>query len=182
MSNLPPTPDRPSHHRLFTLLGVRWEATPYAWINVLLFILAGVIIALALEPDAPIWKTLLSGVGYGLLVYLTYVLHGVGHTIGGKIFGAPMDANLITTIRHINVYTGDQSAYSKRVHIGRALGGPAINLLAGVAALGLWARAGGRGLWLFSAANLITGAAALLPIPSIDGWVVWGELLGFRRR
>jgi hypothetical protein len=37
-------------------------------------------------------------------------------------------------------------------------------------------------LWFFAIANLITGAAALLPIPAIDGWVVWGELLGFRRQ
>lgn len=182
MSNLPQTPDNPSPRRLFTLLGVRWEAAPYAWVSVLLFAVIGVVIALVMEPGASFLTTVLTGVGYGLLIYLTYILHGVGHSIGGKIVGAPMDANLITPIRHVNIYTGDQSAYPRHVHIGRALGGPASNLLAGIAALGVWTLAGGSGLWLFSVANLITGVAALLPIPAIDGWVVWGELLGFRRR
>lgn len=182
MDNWQPSPGISPHRRLFALLGVHWEAAPFAWVNPLIFIVAGFVIAWASEPGASFWKMLFAGFGYGLLVYLTYILHGIGHTISGKKVGAPMDANLITPIRHINIYTGDQSVYAKHVHIGRALGGPAINLLTGIAALGLWALIGGSGLWVFAAANLITGAAALLPIPAIDGWVLWGELLGLRRR
>ncbi|MFH0990614.1 MAG: hypothetical protein V1799_11430 [bacterium] len=34
----------------------------------------------------------------------------------------------------------------------------------------------------FAAANLILFFFTLCPIPSIDGWVIWGEIFGFRKR
>lgn len=178
--------------KLFTLLGTPWLVTPYAWLNVVAFIVAGIIVALGLESGRPAARILLAGVGYGLLVYLTYVLHGIGHIVSAKIVGAPMDAHLITPLRQINLYEGDQSRYPKGVHIGRALGGPLANLLTGLAAWGIvWGQTGSLIPWkmlgeswmaFFSVASLLVGVAAFAPTPTIDGWVIWGELLGFRRR
>lgn len=173
---------RPGGSRLFVLMGIPWEATPHAWINPLIFILVGCVIAYGLEPGTSLRTMVPAGVGYGLLIYLTYILHGVGHIVGGKIVGAPMDANLITAVRHVNVYTGDQSVYPSRVHVMRALGGPFANLLTGLIALGLWAAFDAKELWLFAIASLITGVVSLLPIPTIDGWVVWGRILRSPKR
>jgi hypothetical protein len=40
------------------------------------------------------------------------------------------------------------------------------------------------GIWsdFLAKANLIVGIWLLLPLPAIDGWVIWGEFFGFRRR
>ncbi len=179
--------------KLFRLLGVDWVATPYAWLSLPFFILPGILIAAGYREGEPVGQILGAGVVYGLLIFLINALHSVGHILSGKIVGAAMDANLVTATRHVNLYSGDQSGYSKGVHIGRALGGSVFNLLIGLAVWGLqWAFTGkppalsgpGSGEWLtfFANINVMIGIFVLAPVPSIDGWVIWGEVLGLRRR
>lgn len=59
---------------------------------------------------------------------------------------------------------------------------PAVRLLIGVLALGLPGFRNVSWISFLGEANLIVGIWAMIPIPTLDGWVAWGELLGFRRR
>ena len=172
--------NKPSHHRLFTLLGVDWLATSYAWLSLPLYVALGLLAAFLANGGSAVEARLLTGLGYGLLIDLTNLPHSLGHILSGKLVGAPMDANLVTATFHVNLYQGDQSGYSKLVHIGRSLGGPLGNLLVGLISLGVGKLVAGDGLSLFGMMNVVVAIFLLAPTPSLDGWVIWGELLGFR--
>ncbi|HLF25675.1 MAG TPA: hypothetical protein VJG32_05015 [Anaerolineae bacterium] len=176
--NVHTTPRR----RLFKLLGVEWTATPYAWLSVPLYFVVGVVLACIIDSHQSIEARLLIGLAYSLMLHLSNALHSIGHTLSGRWVGAPMDENLITATFHVTLYRDDPARYSRWVHIGRSLGGPVANLLVGAAALGVWQLADVGGLAFFAVMNLATGVYTLLPIPSIDGGVIWSELLGRRSR
>jgi len=92
-----------------------------------------------------------------------------------------MDELLITTTRDVNLYHGDQSAIPGHVHLVRSLGGPVFNLL--IAGLCLMsAPLVSPGLWSDLVASLIStnlffGFGGFIPLPSVDGEVIWRELL-----
>jgi len=88
----------------------------------------------------------------------------------------PGRAVLTTSTRDVIVYERPGETESPRRRVGRALGGPAANLAAGCALLlagGLarasWARAAG-------VINVVVGLWTLMPVPSLDGWVIWRSL------
>jgi Zn-dependent protease len=92
-----------------------------------------------------------------------------------------MDELLITATRDVNLYHGDQSLVRSHVHLVRSLGGPIFNLIfAGVCSL--FAPSIGPGFWSNLLASLIStnlffGFGGFLPLPSVDGEVIWRELL-----
>jgi len=166
--------------KLFTLLGTEWMATPYAWLSLPFWSLLGVFAALFGENANAIEWRLIIGVGYGVLLFLMNALHSLGHSLAGKLLGAPLDGILLTATRNVNVHRQDQFRFSKSLRIGRALGGPLSNILFGLIGLVLWQLFAREVLLLFAWFNLAIGIFTLCPIPSLDGWVIWGELFGFR--
>jgi hypothetical protein len=156
---------------------VEWHATPQAWLSVPVFLALGILSTVWDEHGTAITTRLTLGLTYGVMLFLINILHSFGHILSGKLVGAPMDANLVTATRHVNMYFGDQDKYSRWIHIGRALGGPVFNILVGAATLMLWRLSGGDYLVAFANLNVIIGLATLAPIPSLDGWVIWGRLL-----
>ncbi len=142
-----------------------------------LYLAFGAAIGLLAESGTSLDARLLIGLAYGVMVYLTNGLHSLGHIISARLVGAPMDENLVTATFYVTLYYGDQTRHSRWVHIGRSLGGPLANLLTGLVALGLWQLADAGWLAFFALGNLLLGIYLLLPIPSIDGWVIWSELL-----
>jgi Zn-dependent protease len=117
-----------------------------------------------------------------VLLFLTNALHSLGHSLAGKLLGAPLDGILLTATRNVNVHRQDQFRFSKGIRIGRALGGPLSNILFGLIGLILWQLFAREVLLLFAWFNFAIGIFTLCPIPSLDGWVIWGELFGFRGR
>jgi len=178
---IPEDVKRTPRRRLFTLKGVPWEATPRAWMSPFLAVGLGLAAAFAGRSGAPIGSRILAGIGYGVSLYAAVIVHAVGHIISGRAVGSPMAANVLTATFHLNEYAEPAEPSPPHIHIGRALGGPLANLIAGLAAIGLSSIL--RSPWLasFSAANLAFGALALLPIPTIDGEVIWRELLKRRQ-
>lgn len=169
--------------RLFSLFGIEWFATPYAWLSVPGFLGAGILLALIGADSLGLTQKLTMGIGYGVILYSANIIHSLGHIFSGKLIAAPMDANLVTATRHINLYYGVQSGFSTWTHIARSLGGPGFNLLAGFISLAIWKASGGFWLSAFANLNVILGLGALMPFPSVDGWVIWGEILKlFQRR
>jgi hypothetical protein len=123
-----------------------------------------------------------TGLVYGLVLFVSNILHTVGHIVAGKIVGAPGAGVRATALVNINTHRCKAGVCTKWTHIGRSLGGPVVNFLIAASALSLTSQHGAAWLSFLGKANLVVGIWALLPIPTLDGWVVWGELLGFRRR
>jgi hypothetical protein len=166
------------HRKLFTFLGVDWLATPYAWLSIPNFLALGILTGFAMEHSQGVEVWLPIGIAYGLILYLANTIHSLGHILSGKLVRGQMDANLVTATLHVNLYYGEPKSFSKWVHIGRALGGPIFNIVTGLTALGLWTVFGNYLLAAFAYLNLLVGIASLAPVPTLDGWVVWGKLLG----
>lgn len=175
-------PDKISRSRFFSAAGVDCFVTPYAWLSLPFFFSAGILLAFLQRPPLPTAATLLPGATYGLMLFLSNLLHSAGHVVAGKIAGVPDGCVIVTATFHINYHRCEQGICSRWTHIGRSGGGPLANLLFASVALGLGGVHGAYWLGFAAKANLIVGLWLLLPIPSLDGWVIWGELTGFRRR
>jgi len=166
--------------RLCTLFGVEWYTTTYAWLSLPIFLGIGFMIALLKEKGSS-WDVAGTGAGYGLLLYLSQLLHTLGHILSSRLAHVPMDGNLLTATFHVNLYSGDQATLPRAVHLQRSLGGPLTNLLIGLVALGLYNLTKDSYTAFFAFANLASGLYTLLPIPKLDGWVIWGGLLHTHR-
>ena len=171
-----------NRHRLLTFAGVDVMATPGAWMSPFCFCLLGMAVAFAGLADQTFVSVLLHGIIYGLMLSVCNTVHSLGHIFSGRLTGAAMDILLLTATRDVNLYTSDQSHCSKWKFIGRSLGGPVFNMIFASIGYGLWKATGVAWLLMFSGFNLAIGLWTLFPIPSLDGWVIWGELFGFRRR
>src|SRR5947207_12334450 len=120
--------DQVRHIPLGTLWGVKVSVTPITWLSPLVFF--GLHLGLsALGGRAGAAELLSSGGAFVVGVEVGTLVHALGHILGGKLVRSPMDELLLTATRGVNIYHGDQSAVPGRAHLGRALGGPVLNLI-----------------------------------------------------
>ena len=172
--------DSVRHIPVGTFWGVRLSITPLVWLGPFIFfglrlLLRSVVAGVTLD------ERLSDALLFTLAVEVVTVLHALGHIIGGKLVGSPMDELLITATRDVNLYSGPQEIYPGYIHLGRALGGPVFNLiLAGLLyacvpllPATLWTTAIER----IAGMNLFFGLGGFLPLPSVDGEVIWREVL-----
>jgi Zn-dependent protease len=167
-----------SRRHLFRAFGVNWLVTSF-WPGLIVWTFSvGILGGLFYAPTDDTGRRVVIGVGYGALTLAAVVLHSVGHIVSGHAVGARMHSNLITATVPVNLYHEDDTV-TRRVHVARALGGPALNLALGLVsvALGRLASGGGFFAW-FAAMNLAIGVMTLLPLPTLDGWVFVRELRG----
>lgn len=165
--------DHAPRRRLFTLCSVEWQATAHAWLSIPIYAAAGTLLAFAageLRADPATWPGVLA---YGLLLYLTNVVHTLGHLLTGALAGHPMDGVLLTATFDVDLYQSEQAGLGRRVHVARALGGPLANLLTGLAGLAAGSALGWTWLEYFGYASLASALWTLLPIAPMDGWVLW---------
>jgi Zn-dependent protease len=168
--------DTGERRRLFDALGVTWLATRYAWLSPLFWLALGLAMAFA-DPDAGgATDVLLAGVWYGIVLAVANALHSLGHIVVGRAVRAPVEAILLTSTRDVTIYREPGDAAPARRRLGRSLGGPAANLVAGCALVVLARRT--HLSWLAMAGYINVGIAlwTLAPVPSLDGWVIWGIL------
>lgn len=185
------TTRRPSR-RLFTVLGVEWRATRWAWVAPGFWLGLGWLVAwaqaAATDPNGGpgLLGVLAVGAAYGALLWLTNGVHTLGHVLAARVAGTPLDAVLLTATRDVMVYRGWKSAVAERVRVVRCMGGPLANALVGGLALqAARVLAGGgsagvaepgaaaRWLVMFGVFNLCVAAWTLAPVPTLDGWIVW---------
>jgi hypothetical protein len=96
-------------------------------------------------------------------------VHAFGHITTARMVEAPMDTLLVTPVRTFTLYddTGDPVTHDQDV--GRAIGGPAANLAAGIGALVLSLILKNRYLRFFGIANTFVGLGSLVPVAGNDG-------------
>jgi hypothetical protein len=117
---------------------------------------------------------------FAFAVEVTTAIHALGHIASGKLVGSVMDELLITAVRDVNIYHGDQTQFPAKVHLGRALGGPTLNLIV-VAVFMLAGPSIPAGFWSnlntsLISVNLFFGVGSFLPLRSVDGEVIWREV------
>lgn len=166
--------------KVFSIWGTDCLVTPYAGLSVLFFLLLGAVVAIARGDDQEIVTFLRSGVSIGLVLFASNIAHSAGHILAGAFLNSPGRAVLITATFHINFHKCESTTCTRWSHLGRAAAGPAANLLLGCVALYLHHKFGPDWLDFMAKANLIIGAWFLLPVPSFDGRIIWGELLRLR--
>ena len=160
--------------------GVKLFITPITWLGPFVFFGLHFLINL-LSPDLSLPDRLYQSLLFTIAVEITTVLHAFGHILSGKMVNSAMDELLITATRDVNLYHGDQHIIPGYVHLVRSLGGPVFNLI--VAGLLTFFVAGvSSGFWSGLVASLIStnlffGFGGFLPLPSVDGEVIWRELL-----
>jgi hypothetical protein len=168
--------------QLLTLGGVKVKATRYAWLSLPNWIAFGLLIALlgskGESPSAIIW----TGILYGVCLSLTNVIHSLGHIVAGRLAHSPMDVLLLTATRDVTFYLQDHTSCPKGARLLRSFGGPLFNLLAGAAGLGLMMFFKAAWLQIFVAVNLGVAVWTLCPVPTMDGWVIWGTIFKSRSR
>jgi Zn-dependent protease len=162
---------------LFRVFGVSWSVTRYAWVSPISWTTLGLVMAFASQSDADIPGLLVAGFGYGVLLYTANILHSVGHIIAGRVVGTPVDVVLATSTRDVIIYRQPGTAASTRCRLGRALGGPAANLVIGCALALAGHLMAVSWILLVGFINVIIAIWTLLPIPSLDGWVIWSILM-----
>ncbi|HEY4690571.1 MAG TPA: hypothetical protein VIK33_14755 [Anaerolineae bacterium] len=161
--------------------GIRLTVTPIAWLGPIIFFGLGFGVTLLTRPELSLAERVSTNVLSALAVELGILAHAFGHILSGKLIGSAMDELLMATTRDINLYYGDQSGYPSRVHIVRSLGGPVFNLVLLVVLAALYPTmtdSPARELvgYLVSV-NTVLGVGSFLPIPSVDGEVIWREVI-----
>lgn len=166
----------PSRRTLFTLLAVPWTADSRAILFILPKLLIGCMVAAVFTPGNTFMATILTGLVYGVLLNVILLLHILGHILSSKLAQPAMTEARITPLMIQTRYDDDPPSLSAQVHLLRAVGGPVMNLVTGTLALLVWLSVGGQYLLFFALANKIIGVMVLLPLPTVDGAVIWREL------
>ena len=153
--------------------------TPLTWLGPLVFFSLHMLLNL-LNSDVGLADRVYQALLFTIAVEITTGLHAFGHIVSGKLVHSAMDELLITATRDVNLYHGEQSLVPGHVHLVRSVGGPIFNLFGA----GLCAALGtviAPGFWSALVASLVStnlffGFGGFLPLPSVDGDVIWREL------
>lgn len=163
-------------------IGRFWDVnlliTPITWLGPFVFFGLHFLINL-LNTNISLNDRLYQSLLFTIAVEITTALHALGHIISGKLVHSAMDELLITATRDVNLYHGDQSLIPSHVHLVRSLGGPVFNLIvAGLLSLLVIEPGFGSALTTsLISTNRFFGFGGFLPLPSVDGEVIWRELL-----
>jgi Zn-dependent protease len=176
---VPPGEAAGERRRVLTLLGVDWFVTPRARYAPAWMLVVG-LLAGFLASDGHVLEWLVTGVAYGVAIGVGVVWHQVGQVVAGQVTGRPLDGVVFTATLPFQLYSPEEEQPSK-VHLVRALGGPAANLALGWVMLILYMLGARHGFVGFLAlVNMLYALAAMIPLPTLDGGVVLRELRDWR--
>jgi hypothetical protein len=160
--------------------GVNLLVTPITWLSPFVFFGLHILLNL-LNSHMSLTDKLYQALLFTIAVEITTALHAFGHILSGKMVHSAMDELLITATRDVNLYHGDQRLIPSHVHLVRSLGGPIFNLfIAGLCLVFMPMINSGFSLDLLASlisTNLFFGFGGFVPLPSVDGEVIWRELL-----
>lgn len=178
---VPESTEEAQHRKLFAVLGVDYVATVWAWVNLPLMVIVGIVIALIFVPAEQLLAQIGVGIVYGLLIMVSSFCHGLGHILSSRFVNAPMKALITTATVYVTHYENVEE-YPSRVHVGRSLGGPLLNLVLGLVTMAVYVFVvKNHFLLLFGVVNLVFAVFTLLPIPSVDGDIILRELRDWKK-
>jgi Zn-dependent protease len=149
-------------------LGTDWLATKSAWISIGWLAVLGQIMARVVPGRSGPGRAV-AGLGFTGLTGFSMIAHQIGTIAVANSLGAPMRGVVFTATLAYNTYP-EEPRLPATVHMLRALGGPAGNLLLGVVALKLHRRLPRiRALAYLGWLNVLFTCAALIPVPTMDG-------------
>ncbi len=154
--------------------------TPITWLSPFVFFELHFFLNL-INYKLGVAERLYQALFFTIAVEVATAIHAFGHILSGKLIRSAMDELLITATRDVNLYHGDQTLVPGYVHLVRSLGGPILNILA-AGVFYTFAPApnhsflNGLTASLIST-NLFIGLGSFLPLPSVDGGVIWREIL-----
>jgi Zn-dependent protease len=165
--------------------GVTLSITPLSWLGPFVFFGLYFLLSL-LNHHLSLGERIFQASIFAICAELATSIHSFGHIVSGKMVRGAMNELLIASTRDVNLYHGDQNAVPGHVHLVRSLGGPIMNLLAAGACYGL-EQIMPSGFWSaflarFLSVNLFVGLGSLLPLPSVDGEVIWREIFRSLRK
>lgn len=161
---------------LFTVLSVSWTANKSSIQFVVPKLVICLLIAFVFYRDETFINTLFIGLIYSILLISSLLLHILGHIISSKFVAPAMTECRIKPQLIETRYDNDSELIAPSVHIIRSIGGPLMNLFLGFLSLIMWFLTH-YDLALFVAlANFIFMTFVLLPLPTVDGEVIWREV------
>jgi hypothetical protein len=166
---------------LFTLFGVPFTATSDSWRFVPPKLVIGVFVAWVTQMSEPVAAWLAWGLIYGVLLLGVLFLHILGHILISKLVSPPMTEARITPMLIQTRYDDDTLDTPGTTHLIRSLGGPLMTLLIGLLAFLAWRISDNQAAGYFAAANFVILFIVLLPLPTVDGEVIWREIGRLRR-
>lgn len=171
--------------RIGSFWNVSLLITPLTWLSPFVFFGLHFLLNL-LDTRLTLNERLIQSIYFVIAVELTTAIHAFGHILSGKLVHSAMDELLITATRDVNLYHSDQSKVPGYVHLVRSLGGPLINVLVGVVCI-LIAPSISPGFWIgvnnsMVSTNLFFGLGSFLPVPSVDGQVIWREIINWFKK
>lgn len=171
--------------RIGSFWNVSLLITPLTWLSPFVFFGLHFLLNL-LDTRLTLNERLIQSIYFVIAVELTTAIHAFGHILSGKLVHSAMDELLITATRDVNLYHGDQNKVHGYVHLVRSLGGPLINILVGVVCI-LIAPSISPGFWTgvnnsMVSTNLFFGLGSFLPVPSVDGQVIWREIINWFKK
>lgn len=159
--------------------GVQISITPLAWLSPFIFFGLHLLLNLV-NNQLDLTERIKQATVFTIAVEITILLHSFGHILSGKMVRSAMDELLLASTRDLNLYHGDQSSVPSFVHVIRSLGGPIFNILiAGLCYILKPIMPPGFPSMLLGSlisVNLFFGLGGLLPIPTVDGAVIWREI------
>lgn len=160
--------------------------TPITWLGPFIFFGLHFLLNL-INVQLGLGERLYQSMLFTIAVEITTILHAFGHILSGKMVHSAMNELLITTTRDVNLYHGDQSIIPGKVHLVRSLGGPLFNLFIAGIIIAFVPTNIAQGFWSALVASLIStnlffGLGGLLPIPTVDGEVIWREIFQLMKK
>jgi len=171
--------DTVRHIPLGKFWNIKLSVTPITWLSPIVFFSLGTALNRQMLQKSMI-ETFYHAIVFMIGVEISTLIHALGHVLSGKLVRSPMDELLLTATRGVNIYHDHQKAIPSFVHVGRATGGPILNLIAYGTMLQVLHYSGvgfaSDVLTAIASTSLFMGAGGLLPLPSVDGQVIWREV------
>jgi hypothetical protein len=133
----------------------------------------------------PLIESIVGGLIGTLIHYALDYLHHLGHYLAGKQAGYPMKGIRFWFLLAQSIYPSDEPELPARIHIQRALGGPAFSaVIAVITGVITWLLMPSGGLpywlalWAFFESVVFFSLGAFVPLPVLDGGTLlhyWGK-------
>ncbi len=158
--------DHEPRRHIGTISGVEVAITRGWWVQPLGMLIGGQLMGRLFGKPG---HHLRDGICYSAALAAAGITHAMGHVTTARMVEAPMDTLLVTPIRTYTLYDDTGETISEDQHRGRAIGGPVVNIAAGIGALLLSLIVKNRYLRAFGIVSTLIGFGSLIPVAGNDG-------------